>query len=525
MPAAASYPDRMSWPRLLSATLVVGAALGGAVLGSRTGGTGETFFLTLMGAVLGALVVAAGRLIVRAANARTAIRDIGQASPEEFADRLIAAERERLSADVDRELRVRLTEILDLASNPGPDLGSTAAQVHAATRAATSELRRQLGLLRQSEATAEERDSEPASRRSRVDLLLALGATLLALAETVAYPALGGEEHSPGRMLATLTVAPTVLARRTAPGAAAVLFGGLWLAGALLAVSAYGGFWMLLSLGPIAFTLGRRGGWSGWACWLFLVGAVAGGMFVADPENLPWNTALPVVAGLIGFAARYVDRAAARARSAEFARRSELREPLQQGFAATRDQLARDVHDTVSHAVGVIAVHAGAAELAWPEQPEVARQSLDVIVTAAQAALAELPQAGGAALPPAGDSERSDDLIERFRQAGLDVVVRADRVPPEHAALVSRMIQECLTNVLRHAGATRADVRIDVTADEVAVSVRDNGSGAAASSDGFGLVGIRERVVFAGGTVSAGPSAAGGGFQVLARVPLSAGQP
>ncbi|MFT3971072.1 MAG: histidine kinase [Micropruina sp.] len=508
----------MSWPRLLSATLVVGAALGGAVLGSRTGGTGEIFFLTVMGAVVGALVVATGRLIVRAANARTAIRDIGQASPEEFADRLIAAERERLSADVDRELRARLTEILQLASNPGPDLGATAAQVHAATRAATSELRRQLGLLRQGESTAEESDPKPASRRSRVDLLLALGATLLALAETVAYPALGGEAHSPGRMLATLAVAPTVLARRAAPGVAAVLFGGLWLAGALLGVPAYGGFWMLLSLGPIAFTLGRRGGWSGWAGWLFLVGAVAGGMLVADPENLPWNTALPVVAGLIGFAARYVDRATARARSAESARRDELREPLEEGFAATREQLARDVHDTVSHAVGVIAVHAGAAELAWPEQPDVARQALDVIVTTARAALAELPQTGGVV------PEQIGDLIERFREAGLDVVVRADRVPPEHAALVSRMIQECLTNVLRHAGATRADVRIEVTADEVAMSVRDNGTGAAASSDGFGLVGIRERVAFAGGTVSAGPSAAGSGFQVLARVPLSAGQ-
>lgn len=515
----------MSWPRLLSATLVVGAALGGAVLGSRTGGTGETFFLTVMGAVLGGLVVATGRLIVRGAHARTTIRDIGQASPEEFADRLIAAERERLSADVDRELRARLTEILELASNPATDLGATAAQVHAATRAATSELRRQLGLLRHGESAAEERDSEPAPRRSRVDLLLAVGATLLVLAETMLYPALAGQAHSPGRMLATLAVAPTVLARRVSPTAAALLFGGLWLAGALLAVPVYGGFWMLFSLGPIAFTLGRRGGWSGRACWVFLVGAVAGGMFVADPENLSWNTALPVVAGLIGSAARQVDRAAARARSAELARRNELREPLQQGFAATRDQLARDVHDTVSHAVGVIAVHAGAAELAWPEHPEVARQSLDVIVTTARAALADLPQAGGGATPPTGDSERSDDLIERFRQAGLDVVVRADRVPPEHAALVSRMIQECLTNVLRHAGATRADVRIDVTVDEVAVSVRDDGSGAAASSDGFGLVGIRERVAFAGGTVSTGPSAAGGGFQVLARVPLSGGQP
>ncbi|MFT4297236.1 MAG: histidine kinase [Micropruina sp.] len=504
----------MSWSRPLSATLVVGAALGGAALGSRTGGTAEIFFLTAMGAVLGAAAVTAGRSVTRAAAARTVIRATGQATAEEFVERLIASERERLGADVERELRVRLTEIVALASNSGADLGAAAVQVHTATRAATTELRRQLGLLRQAESAADEPNPEPVPTRSRTDLLLGIGATLLALAETLAYPVLGGEAPSPGRILATLVIAPTVLLRRVSTGAAAVLFGGLWLGGALLAAPPYGGLWMLLSVGPIAFTLGRRGGWAGFACWAFLVGAVAGGMLLADPENLPLNTAAPVLAGLIGLAARHADRVAAHARSAELSRRDEVQEPLQQGFAATRDQLARDVHDTVSHAIGVIAVHAGAAELAWPERPELARHSLDVIVTTARAALAELPQAGERTV-----AESPAELFARFRQAGLAVVVQSDPVPAEHDALVSRMIQECLTNVLRHAGATRAEVSIGVTTDEVTVSVRDDGTGAGPASGGFGLVGIRERVAFAGGSVSAGP-AAGGGFQVLARVPL-----
>lgn len=510
----------MSWPRPLSAALVVGAALAGAALGHWTAGAGETFFLAVAGAVLGAVGLFIGRAAVRAARARTAIRDTRQASPEEFANRLIAAERERLGADVERELRARLAEILRLASNPGADLGAAAAQLHGATRSATTELRRQLGLLRQADSVVDEPVPEPAARRSRADLLLGLAATLLALAESTLYPVLGGETHLPGGILATLLIAPVVLVRRTSAGLAGVLFGGLWLAAAVLGAPPYGGFWLLLSAGPIGFALGRRGGWRDLAGWLFMVGAVAGGMLLTDPENLPLNTAVPVLSGLIGLVARHADRTAARARSAELSRRDELREPLQQGFAATRNQLARDVHDTVSHAVGVIAVHAGAAELAWPERPEVARRSLDVIVTTARAALTELPQTGGRPSP-----EPPDDLIERFREAGLAVVVQADPVPSEYAALVARTIQECLTNVLRHAGATRAEVRVGVSPDEVTVSVRDNGSGGATGSGGFGLVGIRERVAFVGGSVTAGPAEAGGGFQVLTCVPLSAGQP
>lgn len=510
----------MSWPRPLSAALVAGAGLGGAALGAALGGPGETFFLGVVGVILGGTGLLAARSVARAAAARAAIRDTRRASAEEFAHRLIAAERERLGADVEGELRARLAEILRLASNPGADLGAAAAQVHAATRAATTELRRQLGLLRQADPTTEDAGPAPVPRLPRADLWLGLGAASLALAETLAYPALEGGAPAPGRVLITVALALTVLARRVAPGVAAALFGGLWLAAALLAVPAQGGFWMLLTVCPIAFALGRRGRWAGLACWLFLVGAMAGGAQLTDPENLPVDTAAPLLAGLIGLVAGHADRAAVRARSAELSRRDELREPLQRAFAVTRDQLARDVHDTVSHAVGVIAVHAGAAELSWPERPEVSRRSLDVIVTTARAALAELPQAGVRAAP-----EEPIALVERFREAGLAVVVRADPVPPEHAALVSRMVQECLTNVLRHAGAARADVRIGVTTDELTVSVRDDGTGAGTSSDGFGLVGIRERVAFAGGSVSAGPADGAPGFQVRARIPLSVRRP
>ncbi len=505
----------MSWPRPLAAALVAGGALAGVALGAATDGPAEMFFLGTAGAVLGATGLLAGRLVARAAAARAELREIGQASPQEFADRLIAAERERLSADIDRELRARLGEILRLASNPGTDLGATAAQVHAATRAASTELRRQLGLLRRTAPGTSERELRPAPGPARADLPLGLGAALLAFAESVLYPVLDGAAPVWARVLITVAAALIGLGRRTAPGASALLFGGLWLAGALLGAPGYGGFWLLLAACPIAFTLGRRGGWSGVACWLFMPAAIAGTLYLADPVNLAINAAAPLLAGLVGLIAGRSDRVAASARTADLSRRDELREPLQQAFVATRDQLARDVHDAVSHAVGVIAVHAGAAELAWPERAEVARHSLDVIVATARAALEELPRAGEERGP-----DQPEGLVEGFREAGLEVVVQADPVPPDQAPLVSRVVRECLTNVLRHAGASRAEVRIGVTANELTVSVCDDGAGTQPATEGFGLVGVRERVAFAGGSVSAGPAASGGGFQVLARIPL-----
>ena len=519
--AGASYPERMSWPRPLPMALVVGGAgMAGAAWGSALGGPPETLFLGVVGAALAAAVLLAVQSIRRASWARQEAGFVGRASQDQFVERLIAAERERLGADVERELRARLAEILRLASHPGRDLGATAARVHAVARAANTELRRQLGLLRQAESTTTDHRAHPAGPSlPRADLLLGVGAALLALAETIVYPLLEGVPRAAGTMPITVAAASTVIGRRVAPGVAAVLFGALWLAGALLGGPVQGGFWLLLTAGALGFALGRRGGAAAFACWCIMAGAMAAALQLVDPENLTVGLLAPVVAGFVGLIARHADRQAARARTAEAARREEIDEPLQRAFTATRDDLAREVHDTVSHAVGVIAVHAGAAEVSWRERPEGARQSLGVIADTARAALAELPRPPGRA-----PVESPAEVAERFREAGLVVTIEADPVPPEQAALVSRLVREGLTNVLRHAGVGGADVRVAVAPDVLTVSVSDDGNGAGqvrSGTEGFGLVGIRERVALAGGSMDAGPLATGRGFRVSARVPLA----
>lgn len=511
----------MSWPRPLPTALVGGAGLAAAWWGWSLGGPAETLFLGVVGAVVATAVLLAVQSIRRGSRARQEAGFVGRATQVEFVERLIAAERERLGADIERELRARLAEILRLASHPGRDLGATASRVHAVARAANTELRRQLGLLRQAASgpDPDHRAHPPGPRLARADVLLGVGAALLALAEVIAYPLLEGVPRAAGTVPITVAAAATVVGRRAAPGVAAALFGALWLAGVLLGGPVQGGFWLLLTAGGLGFALGRRGGSAALACWCLMTGGMAAALALVDPENLAVDLLVPVVAGFVGLIARHADRQAVCARSAEAARREEVDEPLQRAFTATRDDLAREVHDTVSHAVGVIAVHAGAAEVSWPERPEVARQSLGVIADTARAALAELPRGRGRA-----PVESPAEVAERFREAGLAVTLDADPVPPEEAALVGRLVREGLTNVLRHAGVGGADVRVQVAPDELTVSVSDDGDGAGpaqSGTEGFGLVGLRERVALAGGSMDAGPLATGRGFRVSARVPLT----
>ena len=133
---------------------------------------------------------------------------------------------------------------------------------------------------------------------------------------------------------------------------------------------------------------------------------------------------------------------------------------------------------------------------------------------------------GDAATTPQPSLARLDDLVADVRESGLDVElveVGEDRdVPPGVDLSAYRIVQEALTNVLKHAAAGRATVRLDYGADELTLSVRDDGVGTAASANGtgHGLVGIRERVAVVGGEIETGP-ADGGGFEVSARLPYS----
>jgi len=196
-----------------------------------------------------------------------------------------------------------------------------------------------------------------------------------------------------------------------------------------------------------------------------------------------------------------------------------------------RARLARELHDVVAHTVSLMVVQAGAAADVFDARPEKARTALDTIQEHGRAALAELramlDTMRTADPDPSGPRPGLDDvdtLAASLGAAGLAVAVNRAGPPREIPANVSlsayRIVQESLTNTLRHARATRADVDLRWTDGALLVEVTDDGTSAPlAGGGGAGLIGMRERARLVGGTLEAGPLPAGG-FRVAARLPL-----
>ncbi|MFI9010885.1 sensor histidine kinase [Actinosynnema sp. NPDC053489] len=229
-------------------------------------------------------------------------------------------------------------------------------------------------------------------------------------------------------------------------------------------------------------------------------------------------------------------------REAELEHRAEqLRRSQEQNtrgaIVAERVRIARDLHDVVAHHVSVMGVQAGAARRVLDRDPELAREALRTVEDTARTAIGELRGLLGVlrADPEEevreGAGERSSpgldqlpELAEQARSAGLAVahgVYGEPRPVPEGVALsVYRIVQESLTNVVRHADASRADVRVRFLEKSLEVEVADDGRGRAGASGGagFGLVGMRERVAVHGGELEAGPRR-DAGYLVRARFP------
>ncbi|RSN14134.1 two-component sensor histidine kinase [Nonomuraea sp. WAC 01424] len=225
---------------------------------------------------------------------------------------------------------------------------------------------------------------------------------------------------------------------------------------------------------------------------------------------------------------RYLEGLEERAERAERERDQQAR----MAAAAERTRIARELHDVVAHNVSVMVVQADGAGFALDSDPEQARLAVRNISKTGRAALAEMRRMVGVLR----ESEDDDtdytpqpglgQLEELVRGAGVPTSLRIGGMPgelPEGQQLaVYRIVQEALTNALKHGGPdVRALVEIDYGGPELVVRVTDDGRGAAAppSPDGHGLIGMRERVGMYGGAVSAGPRS-GGGFEVLARLPM-----
>jgi len=203
--------------------------------------------------------------------------------------------------------------------------------------------------------------------------------------------------------------------------------------------------------------------------------------------------------------------------------------------AEERSRIARELHDVVAHAVSVIVLQVGAVRHRMPESAEQDREALKNVEETGRTALAEMRRLLSAMredgeepeLAPRPGLEHLDKLVrEVVRSTGLDVRVRVRGEPtalPRGLDLSAyRIVQEGLTNSLKHSGAGEVDVTVDYGPTELRLEVRDNGRGdhgTAGDGSGHGLLGIRERAKIFGGDMVAGP-APGGGFLLRARLPL-----
>jgi signal transduction histidine kinase len=206
-------------------------------------------------------------------------------------------------------------------------------------------------------------------------------------------------------------------------------------------------------------------------------------------------------------------------------------EEAKRAVADERLRIAQELHDVVAHSMGVIAVQAGVGAHVIDSDPAEAKNALDAIATTSRSTLGEIRRLlgvlradEGRAYQPAPGLADLDRLVTDVGSAGLpvDVTIAGTRhdVPPGVDLTAYRIVQEALTNVLKHAGPAHAKVIVGYEPLALRLEIADDGRGVngRATDGGHGLVGMRERVGVYGGTLEAGPSA-GGGFRVMARLP------
>jgi signal transduction histidine kinase len=342
------------------------------------------------------------------------------------------------------------------------------------------------------------------------------------------------------RSLEVVGVAAVVLVlvlRRRLPFAAPA---AMWVVSAALSfvdgrlIPGQGGLF-LAGLGGAILLGGLRSGVKARVGLVIVLGGAATIVF-NDPTHTAGDALFtPVLFGigwLIGYAMR--ERAAQTEAAQERAARAEHdREAAARlAVAEERGRIARELHDVVAHAVSVMVLQVGAVRHRMPETQAEQREALANVERAGRTALAEMRRLLGAMrrddehpeFAPKPGLANLEDLLADVRAAGLPATLHVHGDPVELSPGLDlsayRVVQEALTNTLKHARAHRADVHLHYASGDVRVEVSDDGQGPAAGNGfGHGLVGIRERVKIYGGEMTAGASA-GGGFRVCARFPL-----
>jgi signal transduction histidine kinase len=288
-----------------------------------------------------------------------------------------------------------------------------------------------------------------------------------------------------------------------------------------------------LATGAVAFySLGRYAGDRDAQIGLGLgLAGLWGIVFVSgqvDFGSFFFSGALAVIPWLIG---RNIRSRSLRLAAAE--REQEQRTRLAVGDERAR--IARELHDVVAHSVGIILIQAEGARRVFDRDPEQAREALDTIEQTARTALTDMrrslgvlrDESGGALREPQPGLGDLDGLLERAREGGLEVEleVEGERRPLPRGVDLSayRIVQEALTNTIKHAGPVHSRITLHYGEGELDIEVADDGPGPSAngpgSNAGLGLLGMRERVATHGGQVDAG-SGPEGGFVVRASLPF-----
>jgi signal transduction histidine kinase len=382
------------------------------------------------------------------------------------------------------------------------------------------------------------------------DGLLALVAAGLSLAQMQSFPI--PRDRSPLNIaLVLLQTLPLVL-RRRAPftvfavvAAAAGVQGVLGLRGPLLAFLA-----LNLALYSLAVYGDRRLAIGGAAVWASLLTVRLGYVIVTRWPQVTISGLSDVVDDYVLLAAawtlgegvrqRRVHAAELEDRAARLERERE--EKARQAVIQERLRIARELHDVVAHSLSVIGIQAGAARLVLDADPHPTgvREAVAAIEATANHAMAEMRRAlgilratdgSGAALAPLPGLGQLPALLDQLRSAGLPVDLTVTGTPRPVATSIDlslyRIVQEALTNALKHARATRAEVVVGYGAHDIMVEVTDDGRGpppSAARSQGAGTIGMRERVALFGGELQVGPRAQGG-YAVRVCLPIPAEEP
>lgn len=373
----------------------------------------------------------------------------------------------------------------------------------------------------------------------RVDQLVALA--LLAELELQTWLQAGNPDR-PAKAVAGVIIALAVAFRRRWP-----LRGVIVLLAVLLARTLIGDTGsnqpvgvmpalILMVYGIGAFAPPRRSQW----VLVFLV-LVSGANNLTKPGSLGLTQLVvsEIIVVLVPYTlGRWMGARAVQAQSdREHAERLDATRELSAQTAAVeeRTRIARELHDVIAHSVSLMVIQAGGARLVMDAEPDRAEESLLSVERAGRDALAEMRALLGArgdgrdprALAPQPGLAEIDGLLAGARESGVETDLYVDGEPatvsPALDLCAYRIIQEALTNAIKHAAPARADVRVRWRERALELEISDDGRGSGAvngAGGGHGIAGMRERVALHGGSVDAGPRA-DGGFAVRAQIPLA----